>query len=79
MPVAVDRGSLRWTKQKPSKLLPIALYAAFSAAKFGSVLMSFLPCANVFAASLQTFTHPQFKVGSECFALYAGEDLVPYP
>ena len=70
MSVAVDSRSLRWTKQKPSKLLPVALYAAFSAVtgKPRSMPMNFLSYASIFTTSLQTFTHLQFGVGSACFA-----------
>ena len=69
MPVAVDTRSRRWTKQNPSKLLPVALYAAFNAVKPRSIPMNFLSCASIFTTSLQTFTHPQIEVGSACFAL----------
>ena len=68
MPVAVDTRSRRWTKQNPSKLLPVALYAAFSAVKPRSMPMNFLSCAGIFTASPQTFTHPQFEMDSACFA-----------
>ena len=69
MPVAADRRSMWWTKQKLSKILPVVLFAAFSAVKPRSTSMDSLPCANVFTTSLQTFTHPQFEVGSAFFAL----------
>ena len=69
MPVAVDTRSRRWAKQNPSKLLPVALYAAFSTSKPRSMPMNFLSCAKVFTISLQTFAHPHTEVGSAYFAL----------
>ena len=72
MPVAVDTRSRRWAKQNPSKLLPVALYAAFSVVKHRSMPMNFLSGTSIFT-SLQTFTHPQFEMGSAYITLLRRE------